>query len=468
MAPIDAAGKRVVEIARSLVPKQREWVPTDGIARAVQKAFSANHPAPVHIRVAVPVTDASRLLATVASLLQWRRYARIPSPAGIDSLYARRERAVAVSVGPQVVVVDVLVFEGVVPSPRMVADAASRTWESLLTPTSQSGLPTDGHAVRWKYSPAAVADLGFLEPLSREQDRISIERIAHPDTGMSGTALLASRIYSFSGAEPRRFQEVETTIDLDGGRLAVGSVTELAGELPVKALSSCSPSVSVDFPGALSRFDISTECMRFTDVPGDAMDRGAIDYSEFKRAMVSLDWLGRTEWLGWALAVPWAPFALARVPLGWNAGAGPRAMQRMVRFGWANPSFGASDVFWGLLPVGKGTEAVACAADEEATACKAKSRLKPDGSVHDLGGRFARLVRLGDRLVLLTSKDRKAVEAMKPVLTSASVPAMRGTISAESTRRLMSQLGMESEAVRYSATLLVEGNELVVKAGPSN
>lgn len=142
-------------------------------------------------------------------------------------------------------------------------------------------------------------------------------------------------------------------------------------------------------------------------------------------------------------------------------------MQRMERFGWSNPSFGAPDVFWGLLPAGASTEAVACAAEEQGTGCKGKKRLKAGGSVHDLGGRFVRIVQLGNRLVLLASRDRKALEAMTPVLTEAPVPAIRGTISAESIRSLMSQARIESEAVRYAATLVVDGNKLVVNAGPS-
>jgi len=467
VAPIDEAGKRVVAAARSLVPTGRHRFEIEGFSRAVQKAFSANRPSPIHIRVVVPASDTPRLLTALRTLLESRRYVPIAAPEGIESLHARRERAVAISLGPQVVVVDILAFEGVVPSPRMVADAASRSWQALLSPTSQAGLATDGQVARWSYSPAAVSDLGFLEAISREQDRIAIDRDSHPDVGMTFNASLASQFYGFSGAEPLRFRTGQAILGMEAGRPVVATITELGGGLSAEAAVGCAPSVSVDFPGALSRFDVSTSCMRLIEVPGDVVDKGALVQANFPAEQLRFSWLRGTGWLGWPLAMPWTPFALSRVPLSWNAGVGPRAMQRMERFGWSNPAFGAPDVFWGLLPLGASTEAVACAAEEQAAGCKGKRRLKAGGAVHDLGGRFARLVQLGNRLVLLTSKDRKAVESMTPRLTSAPVPAMRATVSEGSTLRAMDSLGMEPEAVRYSAELVVEGSKLVVKAGPS-
>lgn len=57
VAPIDPAGAQVVAAARSQAPTDRHWFQVEGISRSVQKAFSANRPSPIHIRVALPASD---------------------------------------------------------------------------------------------------------------------------------------------------------------------------------------------------------------------------------------------------------------------------------------------------------------------------------------------------------------------------------------------------------------------------
>lgn len=446
VAALDPTGREVLGHGTSAVDRtaMHPWESVDGLSKTIAKAFSARHPAPAHIRVTVPSTDTARLLTAIHELLQLRRYQRVATPGALESMHARRERVVALSLGPGVVIVDVFAFQGLVPSPRMMTEAVLHSWESLLAPTGEQAPSLDGRAARLSYAPLLVAELAGLERLSREQDLIAIERDGQPDLRMTRAAQDALRLRSLAGGSRPSFERVELSLSLDQGFPRFDLSAKLGAGIAADAVSACSPSVSVDFPGALSRFDISASCMKAVRVPGDTVGQGS---SLVQNTM--FDDVARSGALAWPVALGSLPFALTRIPLQWYAGVGARAMQRMDRFGWSNPSFGAPDVFWGLLPAGATGDTVACAAEESPVGCKGNRRLVP-GRTQQLANRaFARLVPLGGRLVLLASRDKAALEAMVPTLTAAAVPPLRAAVSEGTLQRTFTGIGAQAESIRY-------------------
>ncbi len=446
VAPLDPTGREVLDHGTSAVDRTtlHPWESIDGLSKTIAKAFSARHPAPAHIRVTVPSTDATRLLAAIHELLQLRRYQRVATPSALESMHARRERVVALSLGPGVVVVDVFAFQGLVPSPRMMTQAVLLAWESLLAPTGEQGPSLDGRAARLSYAPLLVAELAGLERLSREQDLVAIDRDGQPDLRITRAAQDALRLRSLAGGSRPFFERVELSLSLDQGFPRFDLSAKTGAGIGSDAAAACSPSVSVDFPGALSRFDTSASCMKAVRVPGDAVGQGS---SLVQNTM--LDDVARAGTLAWPVALASLPFALTRIPLLWNAGVGARAMQRMDRFGWSNPSFGAPDVFWGLLPAGATGDTIACAAEESPVGCRGTRRLVP-GRTQQLANRaFARLIPLGGRLILITSRDKSALEAMVPTLTAAAVPPLRTAVSEGTLQRAFTAIGAQTESIRY-------------------
>jgi hypothetical protein len=438
LAPLDAHGQSILKAASKLLSPTQRHIP--GAQRTLEKALNAGRTPPTHIRVTVPAVDQDKLLGRLHALIESRLYTAVPAPEDFDSIYARRERVVALSRGPGVIVVDIFAFAGAVPRKKTIAEVALAALASLKSGPGAEPLAVGASVLRLSYSPPRAADVAFVESVSRAHDLLGWGRDFELDNRMSRGLYDAGRYLRVARSGPVEFYEnVDVSVDIQGGApgLVVQSIFGAATPPP-----KCLPSISVDFSGALQRFDISTTCMMSLFAPGD--NNQDLAHSQF------FDMLRASDWMMAPIALPGMLAGATRVPLRWNAGTGPHAMLRFERFGWANPSFGAPDVFWGIVPAGTKPAAIACAVAESDKECKGKRKIKPEG-FSDLGDAFARVVKLADRVVVLTSRDRAALEAMNPSLTASPVPALRGAVSPGSVARMLAGLGVQGAPPRYSA-----------------
>jgi hypothetical protein len=340
-----------------------------------------------------------------------------------------------------------------------MTETAIATLQELKQAPGAQPLALEGRTARINFSPEEVAQVGFVESISRAHDMLGGGNDYTLDANMGRAIRDAAALLTLAGKRPTSVERMDIALDVEAGFPSILARSDLGSLLVPANQSACSPRVSVDFPGALSRFDITPLCMKAVKVPGDP-NSGELEHSQFHRL------IEQAGWIGWPVALPLYAIAATRTPLQWDAGVGPHAMQRFERFGWANPQFGAPDVFWGLMPAGARAEDIACSVAEDTKACKAKRRIKPIG-VSDIGGAFARVVNVGNRTVVLASRDRPAVEALTPVLTPGPVAALRGTASSGTLQRMLSDVGIKSDPVRYVADAVVSYKDITVSIRPS-
>ena len=138
---------------------------------------------------------------------------------------------------------------------------------------------------------------------------------------------------------------------------------------------------------------------------------------------------------------------------------------RFARFGWSNPAFGEPDVFWGLLPEGASTKEVRCAVAESPAGCQGKRQIAI-GRLNDVGGAYVRAIKLGDRVVVLSSLNRRAVMSMTPELTADSVAPFRAAVSKGTMARELKQLGMAGPETQYQGHLEVLSDRLSWQVRP--
>lgn len=312
-----------------------------------------------------------------------------------------------------------------------------------------------------RYTPALLAELGFVEAVSRAYDELPQGHSSTRDWRMLRGLREAGALWPLvEGPHGAYFDAAELQLDLLDGFPKVELSTTLGTGVKHPAEADCAPSTSVSFPNALARFDLATSCMRAMEAPGDPAT-GNLVSSQFGALVEEM------PWVGWPIAVHAYALGATRQPLRWNAGVGSRAIMRFERFGWANPAFGAPDVFWGLLPAGATAEQVACAVDELGDRCRGMRRIQPH-HVNDIGGFYARVVSVSGRVVILTSRDRVAVTKLAPVLTQQPAPPMRGVVSTGTMQRVLRGLGLSASPIRYEGDVRVEGNRMVIRAGPGD
>lgn len=459
VAKLDAHGREILETGRQKADAlQGGSGRQDGVARAMEKLLNAHRGPPTHIRIVLPASDQGALLSYLHGLLELRRYGKVQAPAELESLYSRRERVVALSLGPARVIVDIFVFVGAVPRPKYMVDAATSTLRALMDAKGADPLALEGHVARLSYSPSLVAQVGFVERLSRTQDMLGGGSDYALDWNMAKGMRDAGKLFELAGKQHPLFERMDVALDMQSGFPAISSLANVGPGLVAPPPDACAPRPSLDFPGALARFDVTTACMKAVRVPGDPQgDR--LDRSSLSGL------LQEAGWIGWPVALPFYVMASTRIPLHWWAGVGPRAMMRFERFGWANPAYGAPDAFWGLLPANAKPDELACAIAEDAKDCKGKKRLKPAG-LSEIPGGFARVLKIGPRTVVITSRDRSAVEALAPVLTPGPVPALRGAISSGTMRAALQEAGIQTDPIRYVGDAALDAKQWSVTIRP--
>lgn len=428
----------------------------NGLAKHIRRAVRAQEHPPVNVRIIVPASDVEKLLGSMRNLLAARGYPKDEVVEGLDDIYILRERVVTMTATADRVVVDIQVFVSKDPPRLRVLDAlrAART-KAATAPEAVPELESD--AIRARYRPADVAALGFVETLARTHEAVQNQKGPEADWGMLDGLRNAGHVVSLAKGERGAFFE---SVDVRVRFHDALPELRLEGKLGpgFRGASGCVPSPSVDFPGALSRFDLTTSCLRSIPVPGDA-EGGPLTQSAFRRNAEALRLFAQP------VALPWYPLGIARTPLNWYAGIGSQAMLRFERFGWSNPAFGAPDVFWGLMARGASPDDVRCAAAESEALCRGNRAIQPT-RVNDVGGAFVRTVTVGDRVVVLASRSREAVQAMSPVLTAEPVPPLRAAVSAGSMVKVLEDLDLTGLQTRYVGHLELGSERMTWVAQP--
>jgi len=120
-----------------------------------------------------------------------------------------------------------------------------------------------------------------------------------------------------------------------------------------------------------------------------------------------------------------------------------------------------------MLPAGTPQREAVCAAGSQDAPCTGKMVLSP-GRTQQVEMAWARLIRVGDRWVVLLSSEKSAIEKVSPALTRGPVPAIRGELEARALRREFpsSVLSFPLEDWKWRGSSTWEGNSLRVSIQP--
>jgi hypothetical protein len=461
VSPLNVDGRTLLSVGveQFAALAARGFLP-DGLALTMNKALKAHREPPVHLRIVIPTKDNAAMLTAIRALLFELECDATEVPDGYSEVCFHRNKSMAFSVLPNQVVMDFHRFVGSTPSTTDFVEALHRTRRELSEARGGVAPELESSAVRVRFRPDALADVGYVDALG-EADYGSGERDARSaDWSMLALLRRAGLVASLGkGVDGAHFESVDVRLGFHDALPELRVEAAYGPGLKPPTSAVCAPGRSIDFPGALSRFDLNTSCMKALEVPGDT--RGPLTQSTFLRMFRDAHWVGQP------VALPWYPLGLTRTPLHWYAGVGPEAMMRFERFGWSNPAFGEPDVFWGLLPAGATPHDVRCAVAESPASCQGKRQITA-GRINDVGRAFVRVVKLGDRVVVLSSLNRQAVGAMTPKLTADSVPPFRAAVSKGTMQRELKDLRMKGLETRYVGQLEVLGDRLVWVARPAD
>ena len=461
VSPLNVDGRTVLSIGveQFAALAARGFLP-NGLALTMNKALKAHREPPIHLRIVIPTKDSAAMVTAIRSFLFELECDATDVPDGFSEVCFHGNKSLAFSVRPNEVVMDFHRFVGATPSKTDFVEALLRTRRAMSEAHGGVAPSLESSAVRVRYNPGSLADVGYVDAIGEAYG--SGERDARSaDWSMLALLRSAGLVTSLGKrVDGAHFEAVDVRIGFHDALPELRVEAFYGPGLKPPTSAACAPSRSVDFPGALSRFDLNTSCMRALEVPGDT-EHGPLTQSTFLRMFRDAHWVGQP------VALPWYPIGLTRTPLHWYAGVGPEAMMRFERFGWSNPAFGEPDVFWGLLPAGATTLDVRCAVAESPASCQGKRQIVV-GRINDVGRAFVRVVKLGDRVVVLSSLNRQAVGAMTPKLTADSVPPFRAAVSKGTMQRELKERGMNGPETRYVGRVEVLGDRLVWVARPAD
>lgn len=450
-------GRAVLDAMRSVAPTA-SWDASSPESARRFDATMQDHQGPLwQLRIGIPVSDGAALLSAVHSLLERGRWNQAPFQAGLESLWSNHGVAVALSTGAGSILVDLLI--GVRLKGRALGESVAQTLRASVASGGAPAPALEGHAVRAVYSPSKLAEVGFVDGVSKMHRALSsVDEGAQERIRGEGLYEASANFELAGNATGVFFERVELTIDADPliptlhGRALLGP-----GLRP--APGACGPSIAVDFPGMVASFETSSDCLKAMQVPSDSSP--GQQRSEFFSRVRAAGWSGDL------VALPFHVLSPARSILQDRTGIEPAAMAKFERFGIMLPSRLARDVYWGLLRAGTTRADAECSIVASARACAGKRRLRAGATV-DVGDGFGRLVSLGGRYVVLMSRDRGTLDDVKPSLTTRPVPPMRGMASSSLIAQELRMAGINLTPVDFMAeSTLEDGRQLTLSIRPT-
>jgi len=256
------------------------------------------------------------------------------------------------------------------------------------------------------------------------------------------------------------FDRVEVSLETDSVMPGL-SGRAIAGRGWIDPGAACAPSISVMLPPSDVAVDFSNVCNRALRVPGRAGD-GGYSSNPYRRL------IDNAGFVGGLVALPFHFAGLSQEASRVLPGVATQAVSRFERFGWSGGTpLHRSGVFWGLLPANTDLPTAACAISVDPKGCSGKAVLAP-GRLSDLGGAHARLVKTGNRWVVVAARERKAIDKLPVSLTKAPVAPDRLLFSPAMLRKEIppSVLSIPFESWRYEGVMTVESGTLDVVIRP--
>jgi hypothetical protein len=448
---LTAEGRGVLESLRRMQVAGEEQ---PGIAQEIETALG-ERPAPkLQVRVSVPVLEPSVLLGTLQSLLEQEGWQSHPAPAGYQSSWTEGTAALLIASRQGHLVFDLYVGSSV--RGERLANAAAQGARQGLSAKPDPAPLLEGHGLRISFVPERVAEFGFVEGLTKASKAMAGVDSPVRDRLMSEGWREASRNFALArNGRGAFFESVDITADANGILPSVQGRAEPGPGLQ-RASVSCTPSASLEFPGADAWFDTSSACMTSLSGPGDR-------YSPAYAPTDFLSWVREAGWSGNLVAMPFHIMSPGRSALRDAPGIGPEAALKMERFGLVVFASGP-DVFWGLLPSGTPAGDAACA-HEGKSGCKTKLVA---GTTVKLGDVWGRLWKVSGRWVVTSSRDKQALESLSLRLGSSGVAPVRGGVSGAAIARELRGTPLAAQAVGYGAQVRVEADgTLGVSIAPS-
>jgi len=446
---------------------------------AIEEAYA---PAPypsVRGRLLLPSLRLAVTQREVQALLARRGFTEErPSP-GADVRLASPGRRVIVELtrGASVLTVDaVLVSPGAPAAPdRVSVDAGLETLRAA--PPGSPPPPLAGRTLRVEYEPPALATLSLVTR-AREQDLVDA-------FGPAGALAMAREAVLLGGsAAAPYFERVTLEDDPRPGARAV-RITVHPGSGHRANVAGLAASIRLPLPGEAESLDVDRAFLDGLSLPAGSLE-------------VLSHWVGDVGAAGWAVALP------ALLPLLANdrLDVGPVVWRRhgasFERVGATSNEAMPGAVFHGLLPAGMPLEWAECVltgmsfSPSRPPRCASPKERLPLGVITRLVTTtyatnleratdpssthppavatpviaFARLVKVGDRFVVLAAHDRTYLErAPAPTLAEAPRPAAR----AETTWATLADLAGLSLPIalpgKVTVTATDEGSRVVFRVG---
>jgi hypothetical protein len=378
-----------------------------GVADAMRTALADVSAVAVY-RLLVPTRDATRLKATVASLLGLAGFKE-----SAPGEYSSRHGLAVVHGDGDMVSVDLAVGER--------GQEALQSLRAMVAKGHVDAPVLAGAVWRVVYTPERVAEIGLLAGSVQTSTAISggsidpsqKNRIAHEGLKESNANLTLS-----TGSHGARWSRMEVSAGLDGGHVRFVVRAEPGPSFEGPPPDAWAPSFTVKSasPTAHQRFDVSRSFLDAWKVPGPSAT--ALDLKAILR-------LARDAgWSGIPVALPDVAVSLARFID--RAGVTPSVpvLERLERFAVTRDALAGAkpdantDVFLGVLPDGTTRSAAECVLSGTVPCVAHRVAL---GAVVKDGDQFARLAQVGTRYVLLRSNDRAGVAVKLLAGTAAPV-----------------------------------------------
>lgn len=459
LASLDDRGRALVDEARRAAPGSGGSDKTSARDKVVSKLARDRDGSEVHFSFVIPTIDSALALDRMQKLLDSAGWNKSPEPQGFESVWSRREKLMAITASGDSLTVDLAdVGERGARAVELLHGRSMSLRESLRA----AAPPLEGNTARMTFSPSLLAEVGFFGALALVHRVIRDVDEEYRNRILQEGFQEASRILDLSGGRSGAyFETVEIALQTNATLPGISGVAIAGPGTQVPSAGACAPSLSLELPDADVTYDATNACLRALKLPGDPED-GSIERSRYQ------DWARDAGAWGRFAALPFIPGGIARERLISLHGLAPGALQKFERFGWMAPHNTTSrSLFWGMLPAGTAQRDAVCAVTNQPAPCVGKMVLAP-GRTQEVEQSWARLVRVGDRWVLLLSTDKASIEKVSPILTRAPVPAIRAELEARVLRREFptSMLSFPLEGWTWRGSATWEGNSFRVTFQP--
>ncbi len=458
IASLDEASGALLQRARELVRSGPGSSASRGRSSNLAELMREARGDELRMVFTIPAIDPALLVSRLQTMLDGAGWSRANAVAGFEAVWMRGRHALALSTAGDRVNVDYL------PGARTEARASKLLAEgrgALATALRASAPQLEGKTARMVLSPRAVAEVGLLDSLRSVHQAIE-DVDSEYATQMEEQALReAGAILELSeNAEGPFFDRVEVSLETDSVMPGL-SGRAIAGRGWTDPGAACAPSISVKLPPSDVAVDFSNVCNRALRLPGRAGDVGYAS-NPYRRL---IDHAGL---VGGLVALPFHFAGLSQEATRVLPGVAAQAVSRFERFGWSGGTpLHRAGVFWGLLPANTDLPTASCAISLDPKGCSGKAVLTP-GKISDLGGAHARLVKTGNRWVVIAARERKAIERLLVSLTKAPVAPDRLLFSPAMLRNEIppSVFSIPFDAWRYEGAMTVESGTLDVVIRP--